>query len=353
MPSLSSTRALKLSICITTFNRCNFIGATLESILNQLEDDCEVVVLDAASTDDTERVVSSYACQHSRLRYIRQAENNGIDQDYDRVVELARGDHCWLMTDDDLMKPGAIAVVRVALSRPLSLIIVNWEVKDSSMSRVLWPRLIDFDSDRVYRPEEMDRLFTEMGSALRYIGGIVIERATWLSSTRQSYYGSFYIHVGVIFQKPLPRNCLVIAEPLISFRHASYAAHTYSPQLFATVMIHWPSVVWSLSLPDAAKNKVCSAQPWRKFGRLLYWRAVGYYSLHEYRQYVRPRLGSIRDSLVPMLAAIFPGLLLNTLFVSYYRFSRSQPNEASELVLPALTESRFHIRNYGLFRSPR
>src|SRR5262249_16202475 len=70
---------LKLSICITTLNRAKFIGPSLESMLSQITDDCEIIVLDAASTDETERVVSEYASRSDRLRYIRQSTNNGWD----------------------------------------------------------------------------------------------------------------------------------------------------------------------------------------------------------------------------------------------------------------------------------
>lgn len=51
---------IKLSICIGTFNRSAFIGATLESIVSQATSECEIVVSDNASNDDTWKVVSEY-----------------------------------------------------------------------------------------------------------------------------------------------------------------------------------------------------------------------------------------------------------------------------------------------------
>jgi len=49
-----------LSICISTHNRAAFIGETLSSILCQVTTDCEIVVSDNASIDNTEAVVSQY-----------------------------------------------------------------------------------------------------------------------------------------------------------------------------------------------------------------------------------------------------------------------------------------------------
>lgn len=342
--------ALRLSICITTFNRAAFIGATLESILAQLTNDCEVVVLDGGSTDNTERVVSEYTCRFDRLRYVRQDMNNGFDRDCDRVVELASGEYCWLMTDDDLLKPGAVAAVLLALRRDLSLIIINTEIRDLNMSTVLQSRTLDFASDRVYEPGEMDRLFVEVGDSLKYIGRVVIKRAVWIARERERYYGSLFVHIGVIFQERLPGETLVIAEPFISYRMGN--AHTFSPKMFEIFMVKLPSLVWSLTLSESAKRKVCSAEPWRNLQELLLWRGWGLYSLTEYRRWIHPRLQSSRETLTPTLVALLPGVLVNALFVFYYSVTRRRYRGMwrPELMLQGMRESRFHIRNWRVFK---
>lgn len=341
---------VRLSICITTFNRAAFIGATLESILVQTNDACEVVVLDAGSTDDTQRVVSEYTRRFNRLHYVRQAMNNGFDRDCDRVVGLASGEYCWLMTDDDLLKPGAVEAVLEALRGDVSLIIVNAETRDLSMSSVLQGRWLDFESNRVYRWEDIDRFFLEVGEILRYIGCFVIKRAIWLVREKERYYGSLFIYLGVIFQKQLDGEILVISEPFISYRQGN--SHTFSRKMFETHMVNWPSIVWSLPLSETAKSKMCSAEPWRSFQLLLLWRGFGFYSLAEYRLFIRPRLCSIREGLTPTLVALLPGVLVNALFVFYYSLTRRpylgvwQP----DFMLQLMRESRFHLRNWRAFK---
>jgi glycosyltransferase involved in cell wall biosynthesis len=59
---------ITLSFCITTRNRAQFIGATLESLLSQATDDVKIVVLDAASTDGTREVVEGFAKRFSHPR---------------------------------------------------------------------------------------------------------------------------------------------------------------------------------------------------------------------------------------------------------------------------------------------
>ena len=46
-----------LSICIATHNRADYIGETLDSIIPQLTDEVEIVVVDGASTDATRTVM--------------------------------------------------------------------------------------------------------------------------------------------------------------------------------------------------------------------------------------------------------------------------------------------------------
>ena len=99
---------MRLSVCIPTFNFGPYIGATLESILPQVRDGVEVIVLDGGSTDNTASVVQALQAEYPSLRYERREQRGGIDRDIARTVELARGEYCWLFCADDLMKEGAI-----------------------------------------------------------------------------------------------------------------------------------------------------------------------------------------------------------------------------------------------------
>lgn len=336
---------LKLSICITTFNRGSFIGATLDSILPQLTDECEVVILDGGSTDDTQQVMSKYSHAHRQLRYIRQESNNGFDEDCDRVVELARGEYCWLMTDDDLLRPGAIGAVLSELRADLSLIIVNTENMDFTMSRVLQPRWIDIQSDRVYGPNDMDRLVLETGDILQYLGCQVIRRAIWLQRERKRYYGSMFINIGVIFQAPLPGDALVIAKPYVSYRRCN--THAWLPKVIEIVWFEWPALVRTLGISEAAKRKMGSAEPWRSFQELLLWRGMGFYSLAEYRRLLGPRLRSVRERLIPTLVALIPGALAYAMVMIHYStIGSSYRGMASNVMLAELRESRFHFQNW-------
>ena len=77
-----------LSICIATYNRAGYIGETLDSSIPQLDDDVELLVVDGASTDNTEDVVRQFAQRETRIRYVRLSTKGGVDEDYDKSIEL-------------------------------------------------------------------------------------------------------------------------------------------------------------------------------------------------------------------------------------------------------------------------
>ena len=232
----------KLSICIATRNRGAFIGVTLESIIDQATEELEIVVLDGASTDNTEEVVRRYQDRSPCVRYFRQDTAMGMDRDFAKAVDLAHGDYCWLFCDDDIFKPGAIRVVLNAIKNDYALIVANSEVRNPDLSKLLEPKRALLKTNKTYKSGENHLLFADAGDYLRFIGGVIIKRQLWATREKESYFGTCFIHVGVIFQQPLPGNALVISEPLISAR---YGNASWLGKYFEIWMFKWPNLVWS------------------------------------------------------------------------------------------------------------
>lgn len=303
---------MRLSICIATYKRARFIGQTLDSIVSQLPNDVEVVVVDGASPDDTAEVVGRYPA----VRYVREETNSGIDADYDKAVGYAAGEHCWLFPDDDLMAPGAIARVLEALEGgAVDLLIVDAEIRDATVGRTLAPRRLSFSGERTYSAKDGERLLADAGDCLSFIGGVIIRRSLWQARQRARYYGSLFIHVGVIFQAPIPR-AKVLGEPLVRLRLGN---SMWSSRGFEIWMFKWPGLIWSFDgLSDTAKAAVTPREPWRELTRLLMFRAKGAYGFAEYRRlFAGMRLRAWR--LVLLGAALLPGRLMNAVVIAWIR----------------------------------
>ncbi|RFC34919.1 MAG: abequosyltransferase [Candidatus Nitrotoga sp. SPKER] len=106
---------IQLSICIPTYNFGKFIGQTLDSLLPQVSENVEVIVLDGGSIDNTAEIVSIRQRENPMLTYHYQSFRGGIDRDIEKVVSLAKGQYCWLFSADDIMLPGAVNKILEAI----------------------------------------------------------------------------------------------------------------------------------------------------------------------------------------------------------------------------------------------
>lgn len=94
-----------VSIGLPVYNGERYLGAAIDSILQQTFVDFELIISDNASTDATEAICRTYAEQDTRIRYIRNEQNKGGAWNFNHVFALASGKyfrwHCY----DDLCGP--------------------------------------------------------------------------------------------------------------------------------------------------------------------------------------------------------------------------------------------------------
>jgi abequosyltransferase len=306
-----------LSICIATYNRSDFIGETLESIIPQLTEDVELVIVDGASTDNTSEVVGSHIKDYDRINYIRLPQKGGVDQDYCKAVEYATGEMCWLFTDDDLLFPDAIATVLSELKKDYSLIIVNSRLMTTDFSEQISDRLIKINQDKIFTLAQLDELFKEVITYLSFIGAVVINRKLWLQREKELYFGTEFIHVGVIFQSYLPRNSLVIAEPLIKIR---YGNAQWSKRAFNIGMIKWPRLLNSFeSIKDEVKKPFTFSTTFSIWRGMLIYRSKGQYTLADFEKWSEFKKDTISNKWIGKLIAFIPSIILNMAFLIYLK----------------------------------
>lgn len=90
-----------VSIGMPVFNGEKFIGAALDSFLEQTFSDFELIISDNASTNGTERICREYAARDQRIRYVRQSTNLGPVANFKFVLDEARGEYfTWAACDD-------------------------------------------------------------------------------------------------------------------------------------------------------------------------------------------------------------------------------------------------------------
>jgi hypothetical protein len=92
----------RISVIVPAYNQARYLGAAIESALNQTLGDLEVVVVNDGSTDGTEEVVRS--CTDPRMRYVHQA-NAGLSAARNTGISQAQGEYLSFLDADDLLLP--------------------------------------------------------------------------------------------------------------------------------------------------------------------------------------------------------------------------------------------------------
>lgn len=94
-----------VSIIMPAYNCGDFIGTTLDSVINQSYKNWEVIVVDDCSTDNTADVVQKYIKKDNRIKYHKLEKNSGAAVARNKSVDLATGKYMAFLDSDDVWFP--------------------------------------------------------------------------------------------------------------------------------------------------------------------------------------------------------------------------------------------------------
>jgi glycosyltransferase involved in cell wall biosynthesis len=120
--------APRLTIGLPVYNGENYLAQSLEALLGQSYEDFELVISDNASTDGTADICHQYGKQDSRIRYIRQPRNIGLNPNHNFVIRQARGELFKMTSHDDLYARDLLKRCVAALdANPRAVLAHCWE----------------------------------------------------------------------------------------------------------------------------------------------------------------------------------------------------------------------------------
>jgi glycosyltransferase involved in cell wall biosynthesis len=207
----------KISICIATLNRPREVLEVLD-VIGKFPDYSrfETIVIDSSNTknielEDTVREFGG--------KYVWTGIACGIDQDYDSAIRNSSGDYCWLVADDDrLLVESAARILDAAESIP-DLVLINASVHNLDYSKTLSDTLIgEMPGESQILNAGLEEL-SRFSALLTYIGSVVIRRDLWVRSKPEQFFGTEFVHVGVILSSLPLSHIQVIRDPLIQIRY--------------------------------------------------------------------------------------------------------------------------------------
>jgi len=134
---------LRCSVIIPTYNRAAYLERAIRSVLDQLLEGDELIVVDDGSDDDTPRVLSAFA---GRI-IVLQGAHRGAGQARNLGIARARNELVAFLDSDDLWLPNKLQLQRQLMAARPELLYSfgNFEVQfsDGSLHRRFldrWPR---------------------------------------------------------------------------------------------------------------------------------------------------------------------------------------------------------------------
>ncbi len=95
-----------VSVVMSTYNREKTLPEAVNSILEQSFSDFEFIIINDASSDNTESIIKSYS--DSRIKYLKNKKNCGCSFNYHIAHNIAKGKYIVHIDDDDISKPDRI-----------------------------------------------------------------------------------------------------------------------------------------------------------------------------------------------------------------------------------------------------
>ena len=92
-----------MSIIMPSYNTANYIGESINSVINQTYKNWELIIVDDCSTDNTDEIVKKFL-NDKRIKYFRNNKNSGAAMSRNKALREAKGKWIAFLDSDDLWK---------------------------------------------------------------------------------------------------------------------------------------------------------------------------------------------------------------------------------------------------------
>jgi glycosyltransferase involved in cell wall biosynthesis len=143
----------KISVIIPVYNTAPYLHRCLDSVVNQVLQDIEIICVDDCSTDQSLAILNEYAARDGRVKVLRNKENRGQNAARNVALKVAQGEYLGFVDSDDYVDlefyeklyartgknnadivKGDIYIDATALGQKSQYIRINVSIHDSKMN---------------------------------------------------------------------------------------------------------------------------------------------------------------------------------------------------------------------------
>lgn len=90
------------SVIMPAYNCEKYIAEAIESVIKQTYKNWELIIVNDASTDDTEKIIKSYQEKDKRIKLISLTENQGVANARNTAIQNSEGRYIAFLDADDI-----------------------------------------------------------------------------------------------------------------------------------------------------------------------------------------------------------------------------------------------------------
>lgn len=189
-----------ISIVVPVYNVANYVGACLDSILNQSYKNLEIILVDDGSTDGSGDVCDKYASENENIIIVHQ-ENGGLSVARNTGLDLVTGEFVTFVDSDDMIHREYISTLYKYI-----------EVERADISAVSSVTIQDGDLIPTTAPRGPVKVFYSGADAVEsmlYQQGF-IDNSAWGKLYKTKLFESHRFPVGMLYEDlaTIPLVCL-------------------------------------------------------------------------------------------------------------------------------------------------
>ena len=187
-----------LTIAIPTFNRAESLDkllAWLADAIQGSESDCEILVSDNCSTDNTKKVIEKWQqlIKGTIFCYNKNSINIGLMPNFAYCLQAPTSKYVWVIADDDTIQKRAIPYVLQNLKNhpDLSLLLLNGSIRSTPTGEIVMSHIFEIENEEVNTDAEStikeflitERILALMSGTVYKTEAIQSALKEWSSST--------------------------------------------------------------------------------------------------------------------------------------------------------------------------
>jgi glycosyltransferase involved in cell wall biosynthesis len=221
-------RLERISVCMATYNGSKYLTDQLNSILKQLIDGDELIIVDDYSTDSTLNILRGF--KDSRIKLIVNKANIGVNKSFEKAIASSKNEFIFMADQDDIWYENRVEKMLNILKRnDINLVSGNSRFIDSNGNEFYYPIIALKENESRKTLKNLFKIFLGKGAYCgcamafrRELLNIILpfpdyieSHDLWIAKASILQKKSYHLEDIVLYRRIHGSNASIIQRPLI------------------------------------------------------------------------------------------------------------------------------------------